>query len=203
MIIVDVEATGSSKYDKCSIIELAALEFDNPSNIFHESCRAFEGAHIDEDAKRMLEVDDSFFFDKKKQSIEELMVHFMKWMEPIEDRTFAGAYITFDIAMFKTQLSRMNMEFSIGYGAIEIDTLVYAWAKKNGIKIDLYKNAIYAGISAVLKNNYVGLTIERKAHTAIEDVKLSAEIINRILYGKKLLPEYSQFNLPDRFKPLI
>lgn len=202
MIVVDMETTGNT-LATCSVVELAALDLNNPSNVFSGKCKPFEGAEILQGSLDMMGLKREDLFSSDRKSVETLFNDFMKWMEPIEDRTFAGAYVGFDIAMFKIQTQRMGIYFPIGYSAMEINSIVYAWAKKNSVEIAFKENGIYAGISSTLKNNYVGLTLERKAHTALEDVKLSAEIINRILYGKNLLEEYKQYPLPLNFKPLI
>ncbi|HLF53838.1 MAG TPA: hypothetical protein VI544_01540, partial [Candidatus Nanoarchaeia archaeon] len=41
-----------------------------------------------------------------------------------------------------------------------------------------------------------GMQDNRKAHNGLEDAKLTAECFSRLIYGKGLLPEYSQFELP-------
>lgn len=202
MIVVDIESTGTSMLHS-SIVELAALDMDNPTDVFSEYCRPFDGAEIEDGALQVMGVTKESLFTPERQRVESLMEHFMAWLEPKEDRTFAGAYVGFDIFMVKTQFERMGKTFSIGYGAMEMNSLVYAWLKKNGKEVPMKNDAIYAGISSVLKNNYVGLAIERKGHTAKEDVELGAEILSRILYGKQLLPQYLAYPLPEQFISLV
>jgi len=47
---------------------------------------------------------------------------------------------------------------------------------------------------------FVGLRDERKFHNALEDCKLEAECFSRIIYGKNLLLEYSDFLIPGYLK---
>lgn len=43
---------------------------------------------------------------------------------------------------------------------------------------------------------------EGKPHNALEDAKLEAECLSRILYGKKLFQEFSRFDIPERLKKI-
>ena len=49
MIVLDVETSGTDP-NKHSILSLGALDLSNPSNQFYGECRAFEGAHLEEEA---------------------------------------------------------------------------------------------------------------------------------------------------------
>ena len=50
MIIVDTETTGVEPHVH-SILSIAALDFDNPSNEFYGECRMFEGARWSDEAE--------------------------------------------------------------------------------------------------------------------------------------------------------
>ena len=51
-------------------------------------------------------------------------------------------------------------------------------------------------LDAVL--NYVGIPAEPTPHNALTGALSHAEAISRLLYGRKLLPEFSQFEIPKR-----
>ena len=52
MIVLDIESTGLNP-TKSSIISLAALELENPTNYFYEECHPFIGADIDPEALKI------------------------------------------------------------------------------------------------------------------------------------------------------
>jgi DNA polymerase III epsilon subunit-like protein len=55
------------------------------------------------------------------------------------------------------------------------------------------------GFSKISSNfifRYVGIIEEREEHNALEDAKLTAEAISRLLHGKQLLEEYKKFPIP-------
>ena len=49
-------------------------------------------------------------------------------------------------------------------------------------------------LDAVL--NYCGIPEEPKPHNALTGALSHAEVISRLLFGKKLLPEFEQFDIP-------
>jgi hypothetical protein len=43
---------------------------------------------------------------------------------------------------------------------------------------------------------YCGIPEEPTPHNALTGAKAHAEVISRLLYGKKLLPEFEKFEIP-------
>jgi hypothetical protein len=60
--------------------------------------------------------------------------------------------------------------------------------------IDPVKHHSALNLDAVL--NYCGIPDEPEPHNALTGAKCSAEVISRLLYDKKLLPEFEQFDIP-------
>jgi hypothetical protein len=60
--------------------------------------------------------------------------------------------------------------------------------------IDPVKHHSTLNLDAIL--NYCGIPEEPKPHNALTGAKSHAEVIARLLYGKKLLPEFEKFEIP-------
>ena len=82
MIVVDVECTGVDEV-KHAILSVGAIDFDNPNNQFYEECRAFEGAHIMDEALEINGFTKEQALDPNKQSDEELVKHFIEWTKTV------------------------------------------------------------------------------------------------------------------------
>jgi inhibitor of KinA sporulation pathway (predicted exonuclease) len=54
------------------------------------------------------------------------------------------------------------------------------------------------GLGNILK--FCGILYERKIHNALEDAKLTAECLSRILYGKNLFEDYKNSKIPEYLK---
>ena len=67
---------------------------------------------------------------------------------------------------------------------------------KAGIEppFDIEKHRTALNLDAIL--NYVGIPEEPSPHNALTGALSHGEVTSRLLYGKKLLPEFEQFDIP-------
>jgi DNA polymerase III epsilon subunit-like protein len=196
MIIVDVEASGVD-YHKYSIISLGAIDFDHPENQLYEECRIWDGAHIDEGASVVHGMSDAQITDPTKQSEADLVHKFIAFAEPIADRTFAGQNVSFDRDFLKAAAERAgHTEWPFAHRTIDTHTLCWMHMVKRGLTppVDIEKHRSALNLDAVLL--YCGIPEEPTPHNALTGAKSHAEVISRLLNGKKLLPEFEKFDIP-------
>lgn len=60
--------------------------------------------------------------------------------------------------------------------------------------LDIEHRRSALNLDAVL--NYCGIPDEPEPHNALTGALSHAEVTSRLLYGKKLLPEFTQFEIP-------
>lgn len=195
MIVLDIEASGT-EYDTHSIVSLGALELTNPSNRFYLECRVWEGADIMEGALAVNGFSVEQITNITKPTEEELLKAFLAWAEPIRDKTFAGQNVSFDRDFVKAACRRAGVEFPFAYRTIDTHTLAYMHMVKRGLTppFDEAKHRTALNLDAVL--NYVGIADEPEPHNALTGALSHAEVISRLLYGKKLLPEFANDEIP-------
>jgi len=196
MIIVDVEASGVD-YNKHSIISLGAIDFDHPENQLYEECRIWDGAHIDAGASEVHGMSDAAITDPTKQSEADLVHKFIAFAEPIADRTFAGQNVSFDRDFLKAAAERAgHTDWPFAHRTIDTHTLCWMHMVKRGVTppIDIEKHRSALNLDVVL--NYCGIPEEPTPHNALTGAKSHAEVISRLLNGKKLLPEFEKFEIP-------
>ena len=78
---------------------------------------------------------------------------------------------------------------------------VYFIDEKGASKMNMTETLKLCGIP----DHRIGLTKDEmvkkgKPHNALEDARLSAECISRLIYGRNLLPEYVKFEIPRELK---
>ena len=194
MIVVDVEASGVD-YAKNSIVSIGALELGNPTRQFYQECRVWDGAHINEQS---LEVNGFWreqITDPSKKSEAEITHEFIAWALEAEDRTFAGQNVSFDRDFLKHAAERAgHTDWPFAYRTIDTHTLCYMHMIKRGLNIPMAKNRSALGLAAAI--NYCGSPMEPVPHNALTGAKSHAEVISRLLYDKKLLPEFTQYEIP-------
>lgn len=197
MIILDVEASGT-EYAKHSIVSIGALDFSNPTNQIYEECRIWDGAHIMPEALNVNGFSEEEITDQNKQTEGELIQNFLNWVEEseIEDRTFAGQNVSFDRDFVKFACERNHIDYPFAYRTIDSHTLAYMHIIKRGLKppFDKKRHRTAFNLNAVL--NYCGIPSEPKPHNALTGALSHAEVISRLLYDKKLLPEFEEFPIP-------
>jgi len=193
MVVLDIETTGLDPL-KHSIIEIGALDFNNPTNQFYKKCRVFEGAAIDEKALMVNGSNYTELLNLNRMSLEELIIDFIDWIKEIDDRTIAGHNVNFDINFLNESLKRFEIKWNFGWRKIDQHTLTYAHLLKTN-KIPPLKNG-FSNLNGDEIMNYVGLPNEPKPHKGINGAKYEAEAMSRIIYGKGVLLEFNKFDIP-------
>lgn len=194
MIVVDVEASGTEAH-KHSIVSVGALDFANPTNRFYEECRIWDGAHIMEGALAVNGFTEAQITDPKKQSEADLVHAFMEWSKDLPEKTLAGQNVSFDRDFLKYASERAgHTDWPFAYRTIDTHTLCYMHMINRGLKPPIMKNRSALNLDAVL--NYCGIPAEPDPHNALTGALSHAEVISRLLYGRKLLPEFEQYQIP-------
>ncbi|OGG57334.1 hypothetical protein A2853_02335 [Candidatus Kaiserbacteria bacterium RIFCSPHIGHO2_01_FULL_55_17] len=196
MIVLDVEASGTD-YHKHSIVSVGALDLANPRNRFYEECRVWDGAHIMDEALAVNGFTKEQITDPKKRSEADLTRVFLHWAEGVEERTLAAQNVSFDRDFLKAAAERAgHTNWPFSYRTIDVHTLAYMHMIKRGMEppTDRVKKHSALDLDATL--NYVGIPAEPVPHNALTGALSHAEVIARLLYGRKLLPEFADFEIP-------
>ena len=195
MLILDIEASGT-EYSKHSIVSLGALDLQNPTNRFYEECRIWDGAHVMDGALEVNGFTEEEITDPAKQTETELIKKFILWAELLEDRTFGGQNVSFDRDFVKAACERAGLNYTFAYRTIDSHSLAWMHIIKRGEvpPIDSEHKRSALNLDAVL--NYTGIPEEPQPHNALTGALSHAEVIHRLLYDKKLLPEFEQYDMP-------
>lgn len=194
MVVVDVEASGVD-YEKNSIVSAGGVDFSNPSRQFYEECRMWDGAEVNADALAISGFSEEEIRDPSKKSEAELARAFIAWALEAEDRTLAGQNPSFDRDYLRTAAKRAgHTDWPFAHRTIDSHTLCYMHMVKRGLMppIDNHRSAL--DLDAVL--NYCGIPEEPTPHNALTGATSHAEVISRLLYDRKLLPEFEKYDIP-------
>ena len=195
MLVLDIEASGLN-VEKHSIVSLGALDLDNPSNRFYAECRVWDGAHIDPQALEVNGFTEAEITDSNKMTEEELIRNFIGWSKDLQNRTFAGQNVSFDRDMAKAAAHRAHENWNFAHRTIDAHTLCWMHMVKAGLQppVDEEHHRSALNLDTVL--NYCGIPDEPEPHNALTGALCHAEVISRLLYDKKLLPEFEQYDIP-------
>jgi len=195
MLILDVEASGTN-YEKHSIVSLGALDFENPTNRFYGECRIWDGAHIMEEALGVNGFTEAQITDASKLSEAELAVQFLEWSMSLSDRTLTGQNVSFDRDMVRAATERAGRNWDLAYRTLDTHTMCWMHMIKAGQTppLDLQHKRSALTLDAIML--YCGIPEEPEPHNALTGALSHAEVTSRLLYNKKLLPEFEQYEIP-------
>jgi DNA polymerase III epsilon subunit-like protein len=195
MIVLDVESSGLLP-ETHSILSLGALDLDNPTNQFYEECRVWEAAEIEEEALRINGFTREEITGKGvRQSEAELITAFVAWaLEGPPDRTLAAQNPSFDLEFVQAACRRAGIECPFAKRTIDIHSLVWLHMTERGIVPPQRKGHSAINLDTAL--SYCGIPEEPKPHNALTGAFCHAEVIARIAYTKKLLPDFSTYDIP-------
>jgi DNA polymerase III epsilon subunit-like protein len=120
---------------------------------------------------------------------------FLHWSESVDERTLAGQNVSFDRDFLKAASERAgHTEWPFAYRTIDTHTLCYIHMVQHGLQPPVKHRRSALDLDAVL--NYCGIPEEPSPHNALTGALSHAEVIARLLYGRKLLPEFIEFEIP-------
>lgn len=194
MLVVDVEASGTDP-SKHSIVSVGALDLAHPENRFYEECRVWDGAHIMPEALEVNGFTEAEITDSSKQSEADLTHAFLHWSDALDERTLAGQNVSFDRDFLKFASERAgHTDWPFAFRTIDTHTLCYMHMVTHGIQPPVMHKRSALNLDAVL--NYCGIPEEPHPHNALTGALSHAEVVSRLLYGRKLLPEFMRFEIP-------
>jgi DNA polymerase III epsilon subunit-like protein len=196
MLVVDCEMTGLEP-EQHSIVSVGAVDFEAPGRQLYAECRAWDGSKIEDEALAVNGFTREQVEDPHKQSEAELVQEFIAFAGGMADTTFAGQNVFTDLAFLKAAAARAgHTAWPFAHRIIDIHSLCWEHMIKRGVTppLDVEKKHSALNLEAVAR--YCGMVEEPKPHNALTGAKYNAEVISRLLYDKKLLPEFEHYPIP-------
>lgn len=195
MISLDVESSGLDPRS-CAILSLGAVDTDDPANQFYDECRAWDGADINDEA---LEVNgfsrEEIGPESGKKTEAELIRDFVAWAtDRPQNRTLLAQNVPFDLGFVQAACKRAGIESPFAHRALDLHTLCWLHMALNGHEPPTAKHRTAINLTTVLE--YCGMPEEPKPHNALTGALCHAEAFSRMAYTKKLLPDFSTFEIP-------
>ena len=193
MIIVDTELSGLSA-EKDSLVSIGAIDISNPKNQFYGECKIWPGAHTNEEALAINGFTKEQIEDPIKQTDGELIKAFIDWALLCDEHTFAGQNPYLDMLFMRNAAKRYHLDWTFAHRTIDQHSLCFMHMIKQGIKPPVFNKRTDINSNKIME--YVGIPIEPHPHNALNGAKQSAEAISRLLYDKKLFPEFEKYPIP-------
>ena len=210
MIILDLEASGSPP-DKVGIWQLAALDSDNPKNIFFEECRIDDEDIVEDIALKLCGKTELELRDKKKQSQKQMLSNFFAWTKTVKIKNFLSQcpfILDFPILRFKADKYKIeNTFFPNNYRTFDLHSIAQTIHYKINKRFLFRENSSDMGLGNIqrfcgIKDERIQISLGKvvkqgSPHNALEDTKIQAECFSRLIHGKNLLPDFEKFPIPE------
>jgi DNA polymerase III epsilon subunit-like protein len=134
--------------------------------------------------------------DPAKITEAEAITQFIEWTFSMADRTLAGQNVSFDRDFLKAAAQRAKLPWDLPYRTLDTHTMCWMHMVKRGYvpPIDEQHKRSLLDLDAIL--NYCGIGEEPHPHNALTGALCHAEVVSRLLYDKKLLPEFADADIP-------
>lgn len=202
MIVIDLEMSGLNA-NKCGILEIGAIELENPENTFFAKTKldkedvVWNDPSASSTVEKVLGIDETEMRNPSREDQKEVLRKLSEWTSKIKNKTYV--YQNFiDYQFLRNKCLKYNLP-SPHWRNLDIHSIgqtVYLRIKGQF----LLNQEGHSDLGLKNLSAFVGLKDERTIHNALEDAKFEAEILSRLLYGKNLLPEYSKFSIPEKLK---
>lgn len=196
MLVVDCEMTGLEPNEH-SIVSIGAIDFSNPSRRLYEECRMWDGAKIEDEALAVNGFTREEVQDPGKQSEADIVHQFISFAEGMADTTLAGQNVFTDLSFLRAAAKRAgHTAWPFAHRILDIHSICYEHMIARGVTPPLDKVRRHSALNLDAVLNYCGIPGEPKPHNALTGALCHAEAMARLLYGRKLLPEFTQFEIP-------
>jgi DNA polymerase III epsilon subunit-like protein len=194
MIALDVETTGLDP-KTCSIVSLGAVDTEHPENQFYDECGAWEGAHLSDEALAIHGFSREELTNGSRKTEAELIRAFVAWAtDRPTNRTLIAQNVSFDHDFVLAACRRAGIEFPFAKRTIDLHTLVWLHMETKGVPQPVGNHHSLISLDFALR--YCGIPEEPKPHNALTGALCHAEVFSRIAYTRKILPDFSTFDIP-------
>jgi len=207
MIVVDIETSGVNSAEH-GLWQIGAVDLDSMEEFVDES-RIDDEDKVDEGALRITGKTENELRDKNKQTQKELINKFLVWRKGSGNQDLICHNPQFDHSFIKDKSIKYFREdpFFVAktHRAFDLHTIAQIkFFELNG-RFLTKENHSDMGLKNILKfcgieDARIGHDTEGTPHNALEDAKLTAECFSRLVYGKKLFPEFSKFEIPQELR---
>jgi DNA polymerase III epsilon subunit-like protein len=180
-----------------SIVSVGCVDLDNPSRQLYEECRMWDGAKVEDEALVVNGFTRAQVEDPSKQTEGELVRKFIAFADGMQDATIAGQNVFTDLYFLQNAAKRAgHTAWPFAHRIIDIHSLAWEHMIKRGLTPPLNPEKRHSALNLDAALQYCGIPEEPRPHNALTGAKCNAEVISRLLYDKKLLPEFEQYDIP-------
>ena len=193
MISIDCEMTGLNFYS-CAVISIGAIDLTNPERRLYIEMKPFDNVLLEEEGLAV-----NGFTKEKLDALtvtqKEGFTILKQFLDESSERTVVGQNVATDIYFLNTGFLREGVECRIPYRAFDLHSAVSAKLLLNKQPLPMEERKSTLNLDALL--NMSGIPSEPTPHNALTGALSAAEVYFRLIEGRAVLEEFSQFPMVD------
>lgn len=191
MISIDCEMTGLD-IENCAIISVGAIDLKNPEKRIYIEMKPFDGAKIDPEALLINGYTEESI-NNLKLSQEEGLNLLKSFLEEAEERNVVGQNVSTDVYFLNRAFLRSGIDCKIPFRVLDLHSMVCAKLILNKENIPMEERK--STLNLISNCHMAGIPDEPKPHNALNGALAAAEVYFRLIEGRAVLPEFSQYPL--------
>lgn len=194
MIVIDIGTSGLDEL-KHGIVEIGAIKFETKS-FYRKLCRLDEDDEIDDKSLEINGQTKEQVRDRGRTSQEQALTGLYEFIKKENDFYAAGENVgSFDLKFIRAKAKKYGIKDLFQHRSFDLHSVASLKYEQVYSELPIKNGKNELGLSQILE--FVGIGDERKKHAALEDCRLEAEVISRIIYGKSLFQVYSNSPIPN------
>jgi DNA polymerase III epsilon subunit-like protein len=200
VIVIDIETSGLDP-EINGLLSIGAVDFLNPKAVFYGECRLKPSEIADSTALGINGFSEQQIRSRQAQPTKLLLQSFAEWLSARKVKVLAGLHISaFDVPFLNAKAKQNRVALKLHRRTVDLHTLAYAKMLSLGRLIPMTEGWSVMDTDQI--HPFCGLPSEPKPHIAINGAKWEAEAISRLIYGKNLLGEFTQYEIPSYLSTL-
>jgi DNA polymerase III epsilon subunit-like protein len=193
MISIDCEMTGLD-IAECAVVSVGAIDLQHPEKHIYLEMRPFQGAKIDPEALLVNGYTEEAL-NALPLSQEEGLALLKNFLDEASDRNVVGQNVSTDVYFLNKAFLRAGIECKIPYRVLDLHSMVCAKLILNKEPIPMEERKSSLNLDTLL--TLAGIPEEPKPHIALTGALSAAEVYFRLIEGRAVLPEFSQYEFKN------
>ena len=193
MLVIDLETSGLDPA-RCAILSIGAVDFLQPERQFYVEVRAPEGCCVEPTALAVNGFTRDQIFAEARLPLYLAFRDLSAWVRLARHQNLAGSNVAFDAGFLRAAAQSTLRRYP--FGGVQVDLMALWYVHRLTTYGELLPSGqVWVKTDEILR--YVGLPAEPSPHNALTGAKGEAEAFSRLIYGRWLLPEYEQYEIPE------
>lgn len=190
MISIDCEMTGLD-IEKCAVVSVGAIDLMHPEKRIYIEMRPFDGAYLDPEALLINGYTEETL-NNLPLSQEEGLTLLKTFLDEAEERNVLGQNVSTDVYFLNRAFVRAGIDCKIPFRVLDLHSMVSAKLLLNKETIPMEERKSTLNLDTLL--TMAGIPEEPKPHIALTGALSAAEVYFRLIEGRAVLPEFSQYS---------